>query len=302
MLLIGPLPLDPQLLGERAMHCRAYAKALHYKEEEFQRDPNSEVVEALISINNKLQQKEAAEGLLQYVMQSTEKNIQVQVLWYEKLHNWDKALKLYEEKLAVDHSNQEALLGQMRCLEALGEWEDLYDVAEEKFSVFTEDNKQKAGRLAAAAAWGLHHYNSMERYVNVIPRDTQDGAFYRAIIAILTEEYEEAQRYIDNARDILDNELTAMAGESYQRAYGAMVVVQMLAELEEMIQYKLVPERRQTIKAMWWQRLQSGQQVAEDWQKILQVHSIVLSPYEDVHTWLKYAALCRKSGSLVSVY
>jgi len=47
-----------------------------------------------------------------------------------------------------------------------------------------------------------------------------------------------------------------MAGESYQRAYGAMVNVQMLAELEEVIQYKLVPERRTTIRNMWWDRLQ----------------------------------------------
>jgi FKBP12-rapamycin complex-associated protein len=27
----GPLPLDPVLLGEQAVKCRAYAKALHYK-------------------------------------------------------------------------------------------------------------------------------------------------------------------------------------------------------------------------------------------------------------------------------
>lgn len=44
------------------MHCRAYAKALHYKEEEFHKGPSSQVLESLISINNKLQQKEAAAG------------------------------------------------------------------------------------------------------------------------------------------------------------------------------------------------------------------------------------------------
>ncbi len=49
-----------------------------------------------------------------------------------------------------------------------------------------------------------------------------------------------------------------MAGESYDRAYGAMVSVQMLSELEEIIQYKLVPERREIIKQMWWDRLQVG--------------------------------------------
>lgn len=92
---------------------RAYAKALHYKEEEFQKEATSQVVEALISINNKLQQKEAAEGLLQYVMQS-DNQMQVQVRWYEKLHNWDKALQLYGERLEINGTDEEACLGQMR--------------------------------------------------------------------------------------------------------------------------------------------------------------------------------------------
>ena len=32
-----------------------------------------------------------------------------------------------------------------------------------------------------------------------------------------------------------------------------------------------VPERRGTIKDMWWSRLQGCQKVVEDWQRILQV-------------------------------
>lgn len=47
-----------------------YAKALHYKEQEFHEDKSAQVLEALILINNKLQQKEAAEGLLEFVMAS----------------------------------------------------------------------------------------------------------------------------------------------------------------------------------------------------------------------------------------
>lgn len=41
---------------------------MHYKEQEFHQDKSPQVLEALILINNKLQQKEAAEGLLEYVM------------------------------------------------------------------------------------------------------------------------------------------------------------------------------------------------------------------------------------------
>lgn len=50
------------------LHYFRYAKALHYKEQEFHLDKSAQVFEALILINNKLQQKEAAEGLLEYVM------------------------------------------------------------------------------------------------------------------------------------------------------------------------------------------------------------------------------------------
>ena len=80
-----------------------------------------------------------------------------------------------------------------------------------------------------------------------------------------------------------------------------MVQVQMLAELEEVVQYKLVPERRPIIRQIWWERLSGCQRVVEDWQKIIQVRTLVISPQEDVHTWLKYASLCRKANRLVSI-
>ena len=38
---------------------------------------------------------------------------------------------------------------------------------------------------------------------------------------------------------MFDSELSAMASESYERAYGAMVVVQQLSELEEAIEYRV---------------------------------------------------------------
>ncbi|XP_034935910.1 serine/threonine-protein kinase mTOR [Chelonus insularis] len=296
----GPLPLDNKILGERAMNCRAYAKALHYKEDEFHKSRNSNVFESLISINNKLQQKEAAEGLLEYVMnQNNQQDLKVQVRWYEKLHNWDKALHLYRERLETNSNDIESTLGEMRCLEALGEWGQLHEVATKQWSNQTDEMRQKMARMAAAAAWGLGQWESMEKYISLVPKDTQDGAFYRAVLAIHKEQYNVAHQLINSARDLLDTELTAMAGESYQRAYNAMVEVQKLAELEEVIQFKLVPERRSTIKAMWWDRLQGGQKIVEDWQKIIQVHTLVISPQDDMYTWLKYASLCRKNGSLM---
>ncbi|XP_041981966.1 serine/threonine-protein kinase mTOR [Aricia agestis] len=296
----GALPISAHLLGERAMHCRAYAKALHYKEEEFRNGATSQVVEALIHINNKLQQKEAAEGLLERVMAQREAgdvNLEVQIRWYEKLHNWENALNLYEKKLSADPENTDAYLGELRCFEALGEWVKLYNTVSRKWPRMGDQEKFKAARLAAAAAWGIKEWESMTNYVNFLPENTQDGAFYRAVLNIHNKDYKMSKFYIDQARSILDSELTAVAGESYQRAYGALVNAQLLAELEEVIIYKSEPERRDCIRQAWWTRLQGGQRLVEDWRKILQVRSLVLTPQEDMATWLKFASLCRKSGA-----
>ncbi|KAK3002096.1 hypothetical protein RJ639_022551, partial [Escallonia herrerae] len=60
-----PLPIDIRLLGALAEKCRAFAKALHYKEMEFEGARSNKtdanpvaVVEALIHINNQLHQHE----------------------------------------------------------------------------------------------------------------------------------------------------------------------------------------------------------------------------------------------------
>ncbi|XP_065362288.1 serine/threonine-protein kinase mTor [Calliphora vicina] len=300
-----PILIDPKLLGTRAMACRAYAKALRYKEEEFVSHKDPHVFESLILINNKLQQKEAAEGLLTTYRNAVggensrfKDELKVQGRWYEKLHNWDQALIHYQRNLGQDNSDMESRLGSMRCLESLGEWSQLSRVAKQEWDSFGKEVKCKAGPLAAVAAWGLQDWEAMQEYVRCIPEDTQDGSFYRAVLAVHHDEFELAQRLIDETRDLLDTELTSMAGESYERAYGAMVCVQMLAELEEVIQYKLIPERREPLKCMWWKRLQGGQRLVEDWRRIIQVHSLVVRPHDDIHTWLKYASLCRKSGSL----
>jgi len=50
----GGLPIDIPILANLALKCRAYAKALHYKEREHSINDSSSCVEALISINRKL--------------------------------------------------------------------------------------------------------------------------------------------------------------------------------------------------------------------------------------------------------
>lgn len=58
-----PSTLTHRTLGALAEKCHAYAKALHYKELEYNTSPST-AIEALISINNHLRQPDAAVGIL----------------------------------------------------------------------------------------------------------------------------------------------------------------------------------------------------------------------------------------------
>lgn len=55
-------------------------------------------------------------------MSHQDEHLKVQERWYEKLHNWEKALQSYKDRLAENTNDIELVLGQMRCMEALGDW------------------------------------------------------------------------------------------------------------------------------------------------------------------------------------
>ena len=46
------------------------------------------------------------------------------------------------------------------------------------------DINNSFARMAAAASWGLGKRSAMEEYVDFISKETQDGAFYRSVLAI----------------------------------------------------------------------------------------------------------------------
>ncbi|KAG2328397.1 hypothetical protein Bca52824_011125 [Brassica carinata] len=325
-----PLPIDIRLLGALAEKCRVFAKALHYKEMEFE-GPRSRrmdanpvaVVEALIHINNQLHQHEAAVGILTYAQQHLD--VQLKESWYEKLQRWDDALKAYTLKASQTsnpHLVLEATLGKMRCLAALARWEELNNLCKEYWSPAEPSARLEMAPMAANAAWNMGEWDQMAEYVSRLddgdetklrglasPASSGDGSsngtFFRAVLLVRRAKYDEAREYVERARKCLATELAALVLESYERAYSNMVRVQQLSELEEVIEYYTLPvgnniaeERRALIRNMWTQRIQGSKRNVEVWQSLLAVRALVLPPTEDVETWLKFASLCRKSGRI----
>ena len=293
------LPIDIRTLGLYATKCHAYAKALHYKELEFISDPLTNTIESLISINNQLQQPDSAVGILTFAQKTHD--VELKQSWYEKLQRWEDGLAAYEQKQREDPQSVDATMGRMRCLHNLGEWETLSYIAQERWKHATVEVKKAIAPLAASAAWGMQQWDDMNEYITMIKEDSPDGAFFLAISSIHKNMYASAQKYIAKTRDLLDTELTALVGESYNRAYNIVVRIQMLGELEEIIQYKQLndnPYAQEFIRNTWVKRLKGCQRNVEVWQRILKVRSLVMSPKDELEVWIKFANLCRKAGRL----
>ncbi|KAM7479086.1 hypothetical protein LguiA_027299 [Lonicera macranthoides] len=325
-----PLPIDIRLLGALADKCRAFAKALHYKEMEFEgaiskkMDANPvAVVELLIHINSQLHQHEAAVGILTYAQQHLD--VQLKESWYEKLQRWDDALKAYNAKAlqaSSPHLVLDATLGRMRCLAALARWEELSNLCKEYWTPAEPAARLEMAPMAASAAWNLGEWDQMHEYVSRLDDGDEtklrvlgntaatgdggsNGTFFRAVLLVRRGKYDEAREYVERARKCLATELAALVLESYERAYSNMVRVQQLSELEEVIDYCSLPVgnpiaegRRALIRNMWNERIKGAKRNVEVWQAFLAVRALVLPPTEDSETWLKFVSLCRKSGRI----
>ncbi|KAI5604042.1 hypothetical protein POPTR_001G289200v4 [Populus trichocarpa] len=325
-----PLPIDIRLLGALADKCRAFAKALHYKEMEFEGSRSKKmdanpvaVVETLIHINNQLHQHEAAVGILTYAQQLLD--VQLKESWYEKLQRWDDALKAYTVKasqVSSPHLVLEATLGRMRCLAALARWEELNNLCKEYWTPAEPSARLEMAPMAASAAWNMGEWDQMAEYVSRLDDGDEtkirglgntaasgdgssNGTFFRAVLLVRKEKYDEAREYVERARKCLATELAALVLESYERAYVNMVRVQQLSELEEVIDYCTLPAgnpvaegRRALIRNMWTERIRGAKRNVEVWQLLLAVRALVLPPTEDIDNWLKFASLCRKSNRI----
>ncbi|XP_051146490.1 serine/threonine-protein kinase TOR isoform X2 [Andrographis paniculata] len=329
-----PLPIDIRLLGALAEKCRAFAKALHYKEMEFEGARSNRmdgnpvtVVEALIHINNQLHQHEAAVGILTYAQQHL--GVQLKESWYEKLQRWADALKAYTVKASPTPSQPtpphlvlDATLGRMRCLAALARWEELNNLCKEYWTPAEPAARLEMAPMAAHAAWNMGEWDQMAEYVSRLDDGDEtklrvlgntaatgdgssNGTFFRAVLLVRRERYEEAREYVERARKCLATEVAALVLESYERAYSNMVRIQQLSELEEVIDYCTLPTgnpvaqgRRTLIRNMWNERIKGAKRNVEVWQALLAVRSLVLPPTEDAETWIKFASLCRKSGRI----
>lgn len=89
------LQIDIATLGELAERCNTYAKALYYREHQFE-TASHKTIESLTSLYTNLGLQESANGLLTYAKTTLKLNLKNTD--YERLQKWDEALDYYRSQ------------------------------------------------------------------------------------------------------------------------------------------------------------------------------------------------------------
>lgn len=353
-----PLPVNVVLIAKQAQSANMFAKCLKYREIEFGSKivpPSFDCIDALITVNNQLGLSDRAIGILRAVRHRFQ-SIEIQPQWLEKLCRWDDAHKAYETEIKTlrgqsdegspldDKRWLDLELGRLRCLRAIADYEELElrskrlkDDIKSKDEIILGQSLSQVQCLGAKAAWMLGKWDLMEdfiegdvkRYDNTDVLLEQNGSFFQAIFAIHQKDYSKASALVGETRVSLSNSINSLLSESYSRAYRGMVAMQILAELDEVIEFKQWSDKlsvdSDAVKApaddgikptdtsksavaseltakklelvrKWRARLKWAPRDVEVFQQILSVHTLVAEPVEDLDSWLELVSLCRKEG------
>jgi FKBP12-rapamycin complex-associated protein len=215
----------------------------------------------------------------------------------------------------------ELFLGKMRCYKGLFEWNKLNNTCLDMInciSELSENNYQrqaqsntrnqklrlnkkqeeslkcKIAEIGLTASWDLSDWNSMNKYVKLLPEKSYESSLYQAVLSINRKDYDQTVNYLQDARDELVKDFTSM---SFDQAYPTIIKAQILSELEESVTYETQESKRESIENIWWKRLQGCEKSLENWHRLLLVRSIVLPKEKNTRSWIKFSSICQKAGN-----
>ena len=232
----GGVQLEISELGELAEKSQAFAKALYYREQEFEDNPRK-AINSLISLYSLLGHSDAAHGMLVYAIDQLK--MEPKMSWYVNLQRWEEALKAFEDH-PVKENNPGMLIDKIKCLYNLSEWELVLADTEKLFSENSQSDDEKLKSVAYMAADASLHLNEWKKFENYVEKteSTDDKSYLNSLLYLKQGKYDEARYFINKAKSVLDTKVMGLLLESYNRAYEAVLRLQKLVEMEEIMEYK----------------------------------------------------------------
>ncbi|KAJ9469159.1 Target of rapamycin [Diplonema papillatum] len=197
------------------------------------------------------------------------------------------------------YERKDVIRGLLRVLRSLGEWSEVL-----RLSGQVPGDPETAEEVARAA-WMLQEWDIMESATALMNPDNIQTHVHCCVLSIQQDKMAEAKNLVLHARGLLQPDIGALASESYSRAYPLIVRLQVLAELEEVIDWKTnggleahEPEQVKALLDMWQARLEVTERRARYWEESLVIRRMLIPPHRQLRSWLKYVSIARKSNKI----
>ena len=316
--------VDFNHFGNIAYSCQAYAKALYFVENNYINNDSTDDLIKLINLYVNLGLSESALGIYR-LAQMKSKNSFVNLLnkknLHLKMHQWQKAKKQIEEiqrkeKETKCEEDKSLTIKKAICLEGLSDWESLLQLDDELIKLDnvdeTEDElKINISLILSKAALNLGEWEKLKSYSSKIKLieegDIYEENFFKAIIAIKESEYDKAKKYIDIARESIDEKIKSLLNESYERAYKSLLDNENLCELEDIITLKTknvkiedYSKSKEKLRLRWDKTLSLKDEDISIYERTLGIRKIIFTPEEDYLNSLRLSQICRKSNQFTT--
>ena len=328
--------IEFEQLGEIANICKAHAKALYYVENGYINNDSSDDLKKLINLYIDLELSESATGIYRLAQMKSKisfNNLLNEKDLHLKLHQWKKAIQKIEEQQKKDENgkfiynlndeeDKNLLIKKAYCLEGLSDWEKLLELGDDLSKINLENQKNESDNkkedlnlnislVLSKAALNLGQWDKLKIYSNNIKSVEDDEIyeenFFKAIVAIKDKEYDNAEKYIDIARDSIDDKIKTLLNESYERAYKLLLDNENLCQLEDIIKLnkynfnqKKYKEKKEELKLQWDKCLELKKEDIKAYERIIGIRRIILTPEEDYLASLELSQICRRKDKFTT--
>ena len=188
---------------------------------------------------------------------------------------------------------------------------DNNDNENDKEKADDDEIKLNISLILSKAALNLGEWDKLKLYTSKIKSieegDIYEENFFKAIISINESQYEEAKKYIDIARESIDDKIKSLLNESYERAYKSLLDNENLCELEDIIKLKLnnlnqedYSRKKEKLKIRWDKNLSLKDEDISIYQRTLGIRKIIFSDKEDYLNSLRLSQICRRSNQFTT--
>ncbi|KAK0729999.1 phosphatidyl inositol 3-kinase-like protein [Lasiosphaeris hirsuta] len=305
--------LDPELIAQRAMDCKEYARALFFLEPYIESkrtgdDPNVSMSKLLATVQEIYTQIDDPDGLEGVSAQIQSFSLDQQALSHRKAGRWTAAQTWYEVVLESDPENVDFQLDFLTCLKESGQHDVLLNYVEGMRTNATTINR--IAPYAVEASWATNRWQTLEKYLRLYNTGDVSEVFNlgigQALLSLKDGNIGKFKDHIKMLREKVAGSMSYATTSSLRACHDLMLRCHVLADLEMIISAE--PQgygHQKALLSALERRLEVLGAYVDDKQYLLGVRRAAMELMkpkfrdQDIASlWLSTARLARKAGSM----